>query len=99
MVEAGAAGLPVLAADLEGIRDVIAPGENGVLLPGGDVTAFLEAITAFRDPTHRGAAGARAREYVLTHFSWAGIADTLIGILASARPTSSQQPENAPKDG
>jgi phosphatidyl-myo-inositol dimannoside synthase len=99
MVEAGAAGLPVLAADLEGIRDVIAAGENGELLPSGNAGAFLDAIARYRDPSRLAGASARARAYVVAHFSWAGIADTLVGILQSAAAASANQPGQAPQEG
>ena len=72
MLEAGLCGLPVLAADLEGIRDVVREGENGVLLPSGDVAAFVQAVEAALAPAQRAAAARRARDSVQRRFSWEG---------------------------
>jgi phosphatidyl-myo-inositol dimannoside synthase len=75
MLEAGLAGLPVVAAELEGIRDVVAEGENGHLLPSGDAEAFAAAIARYHaDPTALREASARASRYVREAFSWDAIA-------------------------
>lgn len=85
MLEAGLCGLPTLGADLEGIRDVIRPGENGVLLPTGDAAAWLDAIRRFRDDREALAdAGARARDYTLRNFSWQAVIDGYVEALGEA---------------
>lgn len=66
-VEAAMRGSLVLAADLEGLRDAVLDGETGVLLPSGDVQAWVRAVQrAHSDPAdnERRAAeyAARARE-------------------------------------
>ena len=43
-LEAGACGVPTLAAELEGIRDVVTEGVNGLFAPSGDAAAFAERI-------------------------------------------------------
>ena len=45
MLEAGACGLPTLAADLEGIRDVIDEGINGWFAPTEDADAFASGFS------------------------------------------------------
>ncbi|WP_308389390.1 glycosyltransferase family 4 protein [Acidithiobacillus sp. AMEEHan] len=46
LVEAQAAGLPVLGAEIGGIPEAFAPGKSGLLLPPGEVGAWREAILA-----------------------------------------------------
>lgn len=85
MLEAGLAGLPVLAAELEGIRDVIRPGENGWLLPSGDAAAFAEAILRLhRDRAALAAAARAARAYTARTFSWAQIVERYRAIFQEA---------------
>ena len=75
-LEAAAAGLPVVAADLEGIRDAITPGENGVLVPACDAEAFAKAVVSLaKDHDRRKAFGQRAAAYTLATHSWRGMAD------------------------
>lgn len=85
MIEAGAAGLPVIAADIEGIRDVITPGENGTLVPSGDADAFLRAIERYRDdPALRMAESKRAERLVRSRFGWDGIAEQHLAHIGAA---------------
>jgi phosphatidylinositol alpha-1,6-mannosyltransferase len=81
MLEAGAAGLPVLAADLEGIRDVIAAEENGWLVPAGDAAAFATEIGRFSRRIDHGAISARAASYVRARFGWDSIVEQYLAIL------------------
>lgn len=46
LIEAMAAGVPVVATDVPGIRDVVADGRTGWLVPVGDVGRLAEAIAA-----------------------------------------------------
>lgn len=71
MLEAGACGLPALAADLEGIRDVIEEGTNGWLAPTENAGAFVERIQSLLDdPVELRAAGERTAQYVTSTFRW-----------------------------
>ena len=42
-VEAMACGLPVVATDVPGTRDILAGGESGILVPADDIEAAVEA--------------------------------------------------------
>lgn len=81
MLEAGAAGLPVVAADLEGIRDVIADGINGRLVPSLDAQAFARAIDGYRDTAARETASEAARRYVRGAFGWDAIVERYLQIV------------------
>lgn len=82
MLEAGLSGLPVVAARLEGITDVVAEGHNGHLVESGDAAAFTAAIRAYHDDRallH--AASERAARYVAETFSWRAVADQYVAVL------------------
>jgi glycosyltransferase involved in cell wall biosynthesis len=55
LTEAMAAGVPVVALDAPGVRDVVADGVNGRLLQDEEPTAFVEALVRFAglDPERR----------------------------------------------
>ena len=44
LIEAMASGLPVVGTDVEGIRDVIIPDKNGILVEVGDVIGLRNAL-------------------------------------------------------
>jgi glycosyltransferase involved in cell wall biosynthesis len=46
VLEAHAAGKPVVGASTTGIVDIVVDGETGLLFPVGDVTALGEALTS-----------------------------------------------------
>jgi glycosyltransferase involved in cell wall biosynthesis len=46
VVEANACGTPVIASDVPGLRDAVAHGTSGYLVPYGDVDAFADRICA-----------------------------------------------------
>lgn len=75
VLEAAAHGTVVVAARLEGLADAIEDGTNGYLVQAGAAAAFRDKIeTLLKDASARRAAGLRARDYVLKHQTWAGIA-------------------------
>lgn len=89
MLEAGMCGVPVLAADLEGISDVIREGENGHLVRSGDADAFERIIHRYReDHALRAEASRRAAAYTLSHFAWPAIADTYVRLLSQHTTTT-----------
>jgi glycosyltransferase involved in cell wall biosynthesis len=63
LAEAMAAGVPVVALDAPGAREIVRDGANGRLLPAADEAAFAEAIDwiAGRSTTDRDALCAAAR--------------------------------------
>jgi len=45
LLEAGACGLPIIATDVPGCREVVVDRENGLLVPAKDSRALADAIT------------------------------------------------------
>ncbi len=71
MLEAGLRGLPTVAADLEGIGDVIRENENGFLCPSGDAESFTRKILEVKgDRELLNRVGRRAPDFVRGSFSW-----------------------------
>jgi glycosyltransferase involved in cell wall biosynthesis len=70
MLEAMAAGLPLVISDVSGVAQVIGNDEYGVRVPPGDAAALARVIRALADdPARRAALGAAARNRVLEKFS------------------------------
>lgn len=62
-LEAMAYGVPVIASDVGGLKEIVSPGEGGRLVPWGDPTALAEAIRdAAADRDRLRAAGLQGRE-------------------------------------
>ncbi len=79
VLEAMAAGLPVVATDVGGVSELVLEGETGLLVPRGDTTALAQALELLlrdADMRRRMAASARARverEFDLTSFQEAHV--------------------------
>lgn len=75
IVEAMAAGLPVVAAASEGALEIIEDGVTGTLVPVDDPEALAEAINELlNNPTHRSRLGRNAKLAARQHFSLARMA-------------------------
>ena len=87
MLEAGACGIPVIAARLEGIQDVIMDGINGHLVESGEAPSFVEAIRAYlQDGDELHNARQRARAHTLAAFRWDKIAGRYVSRLQTLIP-------------
>lgn len=92
-LEASAAGLPVLAADLEGLKDAVLDGQTGQLVPAGDAAAWVEAVTHLVEhPAASQRIAARAPPAVREHFSWDHRAVEVLEAFARLR-----EPASAPR--
>ena len=61
LLEAQAAGLPVVAGRTGGVGDIVADGASGLLVPVGDASAFAQAVAQLLDrPAARFTMGRRA---------------------------------------
>lgn len=71
VIEAASCKLPVVAAELEGLKDAIKDGQNGFLVESGNATAFAEKITSLlSNDAFRREFGAKARQYVIESYHW-----------------------------
>lgn len=70
VLEAMACGVPVVATDVGGNRELIDDGVTGTLVPSGDAGTMAEAIHRyFANAAFAGRAGRAARERAVTEFS------------------------------
>ncbi len=84
VIEAAACGRPVIAANLEGLKDAIIPDENGILVEAGNSEAFSQAIkTLLADDRARQELGERAKIYTKEHYHWKSIASRYVAALTT----------------
>jgi glycosyltransferase involved in cell wall biosynthesis len=69
VVEAMAAGVPVLGSDIGGIPEHVESGVNGLLVPPTDVRAWATAIDRLRDDQLSTQLGKGAYDQWQSHFS------------------------------
>ncbi len=69
-MEAAATGVPVIATDIRGCRQVVDDGVSGILFPVGDVSALIAAIERIgSDPALRESMGRASKERAAQHFN------------------------------
>jgi glycosyltransferase involved in cell wall biosynthesis len=74
LLEAAACGRPMIATDVPGCREIVRPGETGLLVPFDDDRALADAIERLaQSPEQRERFGAAARSLVVERFSAAAI--------------------------
>ena len=70
LMEAAAAGLPLVGTSHSGIVEIVRDGETGMLVPEGDVASLASALhTLFADPQLRTRLGSEARRTAEREFS------------------------------
>jgi glycosyltransferase involved in cell wall biosynthesis len=75
-LEAWAHGKPVIGARAGGIPAVVDDGQNGLLVPFGDVPALAKAIRCLlANPDLAQQLGANGRAKVATHYTWSRVTD------------------------
>jgi glycosyltransferase involved in cell wall biosynthesis len=86
-VEALACGCPVVASDLEAVKDVIRDRQTGLLSPAGDagqLAAILRAILA--DPKLRDKFSTQGRAWAVEHFDWSRVAARYAALFEGLSP-------------
>ena len=81
--DAGALSIPVIAADVGGVREVVVPRETGLLYPAGDVDGLVRAIRGMlEDPSRAAAMGCAARQRIAKVFGVERWADEIEALFA-----------------
>lgn len=69
VIEAGAMGLPSIVTDINGSREIILDGENGVIIPSRDEESLYRAMKRFvENPDEVKAIAANARPLIASRF-------------------------------
>jgi L-malate glycosyltransferase len=69
ILESMAAGIPVVATDVGGNRELVVNGQTGLLVPPADETKLVESLAYLvRDSASRAAYAARSREFARAKF-------------------------------
>jgi glycosyltransferase involved in cell wall biosynthesis len=101
LVEAMAAGLPVVASDTGGIPELVTHDRNGLLVPVGDHTLMAAAIlSVLRDRSRAGALASAARQTIEARYSFHRMVQSFESLYllhqpASALPLSNGLPIDA----
>ena len=90
-MEAAAMGLPIVATDIRGCRQVVERGVTGLLVPPRDPAALARALCELvADPGRRASMGAAARSRALREFDQRRVIDITLAtyerLLGRARP-------------
>ena len=85
LLEAGAAGLPVVATDVGGVSEVIVPDVTGLLVPPGDRSALITALERLvTDAGLRARMGLAARSHVIATFGMKRFVEEVAAMYRSA---------------
>ena len=79
VLEAGAMGLPSIVTDINGSREIIVEGKNGVIVPPRDADALYAAMMRFvQQPRQVAEMAANAREMIASRFEKSFVEQCLI---------------------
>lgn len=82
VIEATLAARPVIASNIEGLKDAVANGENGIPLPSGDTQAWRETILDLASHKEkRISLGEKFQQYTKKYFSWNTITEKYLEAL------------------
>jgi glycosyltransferase involved in cell wall biosynthesis len=85
ILEAWAAGLPVVASNVGGVPSFVSDGENGCLFPSGDLGELLGTVRELiTNPDRRRKIADAGRKKAAEEFGWDRITQGLVGIYEEA---------------
>jgi len=97
IVEAMAAGVPVVAANGGAVPDLVLDGQTGLLVEAGNPSAMADAVMRlFRDVELRRSISSVAREMVAERYSWEAICSSLMTSYRDALGVPDHQEERWP---
>ncbi len=81
LIEAAAAGLPLVATDVPGCREVVRDGENGLLVPARDAGALADALARLAEDVQlRERFGRRSRDVAEAEFGIERVAEETLAV-------------------
>jgi phosphatidylinositol alpha-mannosyltransferase len=84
LTEAFAAGLPVVASNIAGYRDVVHDGVTGVLVPAGDPQALAESLRDLYEEPERRLEMAKAAVHEVERYAWPRVAAEILSTYEDA---------------
>lgn len=85
ILEAWAAGLPVIASEVGGLKRLVDDGEDGIHVPSGDQLALRNALLLVAtDSNLRARLAANGRKKMLADYTWKAVANRLEEIYQAA---------------
>jgi len=83
LLEAMAAGRPVLASDIDGFREVLTHGREGELLPSGDPAAWADALERLAADPARARSLGEAGRATARRYAWPIVAAEVLALYRS----------------
>jgi phosphatidylinositol alpha-mannosyltransferase len=78
LLEAMAAGVPIVASDIEGYRDVVSDGKQGLLVPPCDENQLADAICRLLQDGNLLSEMSAAGQVWAQHFAWPSVAERIL---------------------
>jgi glycosyltransferase involved in cell wall biosynthesis len=89
LLQTASAGVPIVASRAGGIPEAVRDGENGILVPPGDVPALREAVgSLLADPARCRAFGERGRALMAREFSVGAMVEGNLAVYRELLETS-----------
>lgn len=87
LLEAASCGLPIVATDVPGCREVCLDDENGILIPPRDPKSIAEAILRLAaDPALRSRYGRRSRELIVQELGEKQVVEATLALYREIAP-------------
>jgi len=68
VIEAGAMGLPQIVTDINGAREIIVDGKNGIIIPTKNSNALYDAMKKMLNAEYRDLLAKESREMIASRY-------------------------------